>query len=407
MKEKSDYQHAVNWLFQQFPSYQQLGAPAYKPGLDNTRTLLSLLGNPQENLNIIHVAGTNGKGSTSSYMTALLSETGKRVGLFTSPHIFDFRERIRVQGKQIPEGFVVDFCNQVQNFYLEFTPSFFEITLAMALSFFQQEKCHFVILETGMGGRLDATNVVIPLVSVITNIGYDHQQFLGETLPEIASEKAGIIKPNVPVVIGLKQAAIQSVFSKKAQSSSSPIFYAADMPLEEIELNGYQQVNWHTAMVTLKVLGFEFSINIQDKAFRNLTNHSGLFGRMERVKDEPCVLLDVSHNRDGLLETVKCLPTISGNWHVIIGASRDKNLKEMITVFPSDMILHLCEFSNERSTDSQSLIEIKEKENLSGKVFREVNEGLQFCLSVMSPKDGLLVIGSFFLISDVDLGLFN
>jgi dihydrofolate synthase/folylpolyglutamate synthase len=258
-----------------------------------------------------------------------------------------------------------------------------------------------------MGGRLDATNVVVPLISVITNIGYDHQQFLGETLPEIAYEKAGIMKPNIPVVIGAKQAEVLTVFTGKAQNLASPICFASDIYLEEIELTGYQQVNWHTALVSLHQLGFEFPLHTQQKAFKNLSQHSGLFGRMERVQNNPCLILDVSHNREGLEETLKCLPAISGRWQMIIGASRDKNLKEMIASFPKNVTIHLSEFSNERSTDFQTLVELNIRENLSGQVFENVNKGIQFCLSKMSQKDGLLVIGSFFLISDVDLALFN
>jgi dihydrofolate synthase/folylpolyglutamate synthase len=201
----NSYQAAIDWLFQQFPSYQNIGASAYKPGLERVEQLLESFGNPHQKLRIIHIAGTNGKGSTSSFLASYFTEKGERVGLFTSPHIFDFRERIRINGKKITEEFVVDFCNRIQKLNIDIEPSFFEITFAMAVSYFHSENCSFCVLETGMGGRLDATNIANPIVSIITNIGFDHTQFLGNTYSEIAFEKAGIIKPNTPVIIGETQ----------------------------------------------------------------------------------------------------------------------------------------------------------------------------------------------------------
>lgn len=225
---QDNYQNTLDWLFSQFPSYQQLGAPAYKPGLENTQTLLSYFGNPQDSLRFIHVAGTNGKGSTCSYLASFLSNENEKVGLFTSPHIYDFRERIRVNGNMISEQEVLDFCGKVKDMDLKFQPSFFEITLAMALVHFSQQQCTWVVLETGMGGRLDATNVILPETSIITNIGFDHTQFLGHTLEEIAVEKAGIIKPNVPVVIGKQQKETSAIFEQFAKVNNSPIYFAED-----------------------------------------------------------------------------------------------------------------------------------------------------------------------------------
>ncbi|MFM7724354.1 MAG: bifunctional folylpolyglutamate synthase/dihydrofolate synthase, partial [Bacteroidota bacterium] len=212
----NNYSEAIAWLFQQFPSYQNIGASAYKPGLANTQHLLQNLGNPETKLRFIHVAGTNGKGSTCAFTASFLQQKGYRVGLFTSPHLVDFRERIRVNGQTIPEDKVLDFCNKVVQFNVDL--SFFEITLGMALVHFEQERCDYVVLETGMGGRLDATNVVTPLVSVITNIGLDHQAFVGNSLPESAGEKAGIIKQGIPVICREERPELQEVFRSKAAS---------------------------------------------------------------------------------------------------------------------------------------------------------------------------------------------
>jgi dihydrofolate synthase/folylpolyglutamate synthase len=401
------YQESINWLFEQFPSYQFKGASAYKPGLENTISLLQAFDNPQEKLKFIHVAGTNGKGSTCSFLTSLLVEKGEKVGLFTSPHIYDFRERIRLNGTEIDQAFVIDFCETIKQIELNFSPSFFEITLAMALCYFQQEKCNIVVLETGLGGRLDATNVVQPLISVITNIGIDHTQFLGETLEAIAFEKAGIIKKEIPVVIGERQIETTSVFEKRAKEQNATIIFAQEYNLPiELNLVGYQSKNLKTALVTLSLLSYSIDETLVEKALKNLRRNSGLYGRMEIVQKNPTLILDVSHNKEGIEATLKSLNLAENSKLIILfGASQDKAIEEMITFFPKNAEIHLCTFKNERSQTFEQLQEIKER-NLNIKaVHQEVNQTIKQLLPTLNKQDTLLVIGSFFLISDVKMHL--
>jgi dihydrofolate synthase/folylpolyglutamate synthase len=397
------YQESIHWLFEQFPSYQFKGASAYKPGLENTLFLLKAFDNPQEKLKFIHVAGTNGKGSTCSFLTSLLVEKGEKVGLFTSPHIYDFSERIRINGIEIDRAFVIAFCEKIKIVKLDFSPSFFEITLAMALCYFQQEKCSIVVLETGMGGRLDATNVVEPLISVITNIGIDHTQFLGETLAAIAFEKAGIIKKEIQVVIGERQIETTTVFEKKAQEQKASIIFAQEFHLPfELSLGGYQSKNLKTALVTLSLLSYSIDENLVEKALENLRRNSGLFGRMEIVQQNPTLILDVSHNKEGIEATLKSLNlTENAKLTILLGASQDKAIEEMLSLFPKNTEIHLCTFKNERSQSFERLQEIKMNNSKIEFVHKEVNQAIEELLPKLKKQDILLVIGSFFLISDV------
>ena len=397
------YQESIHWLFEQFPSYQFKGASAYKPGLENTLFLLKAFDNPQEKLKFIHVAGTNGKGSTCSFLTSLLVEKGEKVGLFTSPHIYDFRERIRVNGIEIDQEYVIGFCEKIKQIELNFSPSFIEITLAMALCYFQQEKCSIVVLETGMGGRLDATNVVEPIISVITNIGIDHTQFLGETLAAIAFEKAGIIKKEIQVVIGERQIETTSVFEKKAQEQKASIIFAQEFHLPfELSLGGYQSKNLKTALVTLSILSYSIDKNLVEKALENLRRNSALFGRMEIVQQNPTLILDVSHNKEGIEATLKSLNlTENAKLTILLGASQDKAIEEMLPLFPKNAEIHLCTFKNERSQSFERLQEIKMNNSKIEFVHKEVNQAIEELLPKLKKQDILLVIGSFFLISDV------
>jgi len=399
------YEESVNWLFKQFPSYQFKGASAYKPGLENTISLLQAFDNPQEKLKFIHVAGTNGKGSTCSFLTSLLVEKGEKVGLFTSPHIYDFRERISINGIEISSDFVIDFCEKIKQLKFNFSPSFFEITLAMALCYFQQEKCSIVVLETGLGGRLDATNVVQPLISVITNIGIDHTQFLGETIEAIAFEKAGIIKKETPVVIGERQFETTSVFKNKAQEQNASIIFSQEFqPPFKLNLEGYQSKNLKTALVTLSLLSYSIDETLVEKALKNLRRNSGLFGRMEILQKNPTLILDVSHNKEGIQATLSSLKLVENTkLTILFGVSQDKAIEEMITLFPKNTEIHLCTFKNERSQTFERLQEIKESNPTIKAVHQEVNQAIKLILPKMNKQDTLLVIGSFFLISDVKI----
>jgi len=405
------YSQAVTWLFEQFPSYQNIGAGAYKPGLYQTEELLRRLQIHPNFERIIHVAGTNGKGSTCAYISSILTEKGEKVGLFSSPHIFDYRERIRINGKQIEEIAVIDFCQRILHLNLEFEPSFFEITFAMALDHFQRNQCDSIVIETGMGGRLDSTNVLMPNISIITNIGLDHTQFLGNTITEIAGEKAGIIKRKTPVVIGTRQDQTTEVFLEKAREQEAPIFFADSELMtipEELELPLLQQVNLKTALSTLHHLQIPVSKELLIRAVQKLSINTGLFGRLSKIGTAPLTFLDVSHNSDGIKATMEAVSHLSfGKLHLIYGAAQDKNVKEILSLFPENAQIHLCEFKNNRSLSLTQLLEILKSDARVASVSTDLNELLLDIRNKADENDLVLVTGSFFLLSDIDLTRIN
>jgi dihydrofolate synthase/folylpolyglutamate synthase len=401
----ASYKDSIDWLFQQFPSYQMIGAGAYKPGLQQTKDLLNALGIQSTASKVIHVAGTNGKGSTCSYISSILTEKGERVGLFTSPHIYDFRERIRINGEQINESAVINFCQKILDLNLEFEPSFFEITFAMALDYFEQNQCSYLVIETGMGGRLDATNVLNSDISIITNIGLDHTQFLGETLGEIAGEKAGIMKPNKPVIIGQTQVEIAPLFKHISNELDAPLFFAdretMEIP-ETIKLPSLQGINLRTALCALNKLGVAVSEQALIQSIDHLSKNTGLYGRLTKISEHPQLVVDVSHNKEGVSATMKALNDFSfEQLHIIYGASQDKNVEEIVGVFPEDAQIYLVTFSNNRSMEEQQLKEFMKKDARIQSVSTNVNTLLESLRSSVSPKDFILVTGSFFLLSDL------
>jgi dihydrofolate synthase/folylpolyglutamate synthase len=402
------YQETIDWLFQQFPSYQAIGAAAYKPDLGNIIHLLDELGNPEKELRFIHIAGSNGKGSTSSLLASILKESGEKVGLFTSPHIQDFRERIRVNGEMISEQSVIDFCRPFQTEQLSIEPSFFEITFAMALEHFKKEACTICVIETGLGGRLDATNCITPLLSVITNISLEHTQFLGNTHEEIAFEKAGIIKPFVPVIIGETSHETKDVFTKQAELKNSPIYWAekfisgetVDFPL----LGSYQRNNFKTVLCALEILkqkGFSITHTTIQLGLNHLSENTGFYGRMQLISKEPNLILDVSHNVDGIQKTLESIQHINqGKLHIIYGTSSDKNYQEIVDLFPNDAQLYFSTFTNLRSISIEQIEELIEKKQLDAKLFSNVREAINVAQLTANKEDTILVFGSFFLISD-------
>jgi dihydrofolate synthase/folylpolyglutamate synthase len=397
------YTDCTEWLFSQFPSYQNLGASAYKPGLENTRAILAKVGNPETKLKFIHVAGTNGKGSTCAFLSSFLQQTGSRVGLFTSPHLVDFRERIRVNGKAIKEAEVIEFCQQVQAYEADL--SFFEITLAMALVHFNNEQCDYVILETGMGGRLDATNVVTPLLAVITNIGLDHQAFLGNTLAEIASEKAGIIKASVPVLCGEEREALSEIFQQKARSLNSPIVFTNERIDDPTEvLPAYQRKNAGLAMEALRILEIDTqSIKIQE-TWLNLFKETGFIGRLFQSERYPNLWYDASHNADGLNTTIESLMGMGiSNPIVIFGASNDKSLAHLSEFNDVIDAWYFCEFTNPRSYRGNHLMQVIDELKLKKtERFYQVNKAIHAALAHRKEHQAILVTGSFFLLSDCE-----
>lgn len=399
----NSYKECTEWLFSQFPSYQHQGASAYKPGLENTQAILKHVGNPEKELRFIHVAGTNGKGSTCAFITSFLQQSGYRVGLFTSPHLVDFRERIRVNGKPIGETEVINFCNQARETALDL--SFFEITLAMALVHFKGEHCDYVVLETGMGGRLDATNVVTPLLAVITNIGMDHQVFLGNTLPEIAGEKAGIIKPQIPVLCGEEREELMEIFRNKAEALEAPISYntaCIDDPTNA--LPAYQRKNAAIAIEALRILGINTEGIDAVATWHSLFDQTGFIGRLFPSSRYEKLWYDASHNADGFKTTMNALRRMGEkNLIVIFGASNDKSLTHLQDIKEEVANWIFCEFKNPRSYRGEPLKKVIDALGLTKiQIATNVNQAIQMALQIRSSSQGILVTGSFFLLSDCE-----
>ena len=396
------YEKSIEWLFKQFPSFQNLGAEAYKPGLSNVISLLNSFDNPQDKLQFIHIAGTNGKGSTASFTASILTELGEKVGLFTSPHIFDFRERIRVNGEKITEAEVISFCTKIKALKLDFEPSFFEITFVLALVHFHAKNCSICVIETGLGGRLDATNCILPKISIITNIGMDHMKFLGNTLKEIALEKAGIIKENTTVVIGKTQNEIKELFTDIAKEKNSQITFADESTSRTLELYpSYQIENLQTALKTLELLSYSITQKIIQKSICNLQKNTGLFARMTHINRNPTIILDVSHNEDGIKATLNALIiNPKGKLVVLLGSSNDKDINLHLNLFPENTTIYLCTFNNERSRNFEEYQILKTQNPKIKEVFADINLAITKLKKLLSKEDTLLVIGSFFLIAD-------
>lgn len=402
------YSDAISWLFEQFPSYQVLGSKAYKPTLENTIKLLSILDNPQDKLKFVHVAGSNGKGSTCSMIASALTEAGYKVGLFTSPHIEDYTERIRINGQPIDQESVVDFVEQMQSAKLDFDPSFFEMTFALALKHFNSQDCDIVVLETGLGGRLDATNVVTPLLSVITNISLEHTAILGDTLELIAAEKAGIIKKGAPIITAEKNPSIQAIFKAKADElGSSYIQYdenveiPADFPL----LGEYQRDNFRLAVSSLNELmkfGFSIDFNHVSLGLKRLKENTGFKARLQVWKQNPLTILDVSHNPDGIKKTLKTIRAINkGELYIVYGTSGDKDIVSIINELPVESRMYFTEFTNPRTAKIDQLKSAVEgKDYRSVEFFKEAKQAYESAQNTAKQSDTILIIGSFFLVAD-------
>ncbi len=410
--------------------FSRIGAKAFKPDLNNTKGLCKFLGNPEKQIKTVHIAGTNGKGSVSHMLAAIFQQCGYRTGLYTSPHLKDFRERIKVNGQMIDKKFVSAFVKKTQNITDEIKPSFFELTFAMSLDYFAQQKVDIAIIETGLGGRLDSTNVITPLLSIITNIGYDHMDILGNTLRKIAKEKAGIIKKNIPVVIGESLPETKNVFTTRADKLNAPLFFAqqqfrivatnySHQHLEIIvrnnnrsedkylfDLNGiYQQNNLLTVLTCIPILKKTFSLpNKKIKtALQNVKKLTGLYGRWEIILPNPFVVLDVAHNQDGmrqlLLQVNKCK---YNQLHIVIGMVKDKDITKMIAQLPSDAQYYFTQAQLPRALSSVDLKKIAEGYYLKGHSYSSVNSAVKSALNAASPDDMVLVCGSIFVVGEVN-----
>jgi dihydrofolate synthase/folylpolyglutamate synthase len=404
----SVYKETLDFLFSQLPMFQRVGAAAYKADLTNTIALCRLIGNPEQQLRFVHVAGTNGKGSVSHMTASVLQTAGYKTGLFTSPHLRDFRERIKINGQKISKEAVVNFVEQFRDDWAAIRPSFFEITFAMAVWYFKQEGVNIVVLETGMGGRLDSTNVVRPEVCAITTIGFDHMQFLGETIPAIAGEKAGIIKPTVPVVLGALQPEAHEVMLAKANSVHAPVFESRDFlgKVPELDLKGpYQRLNAPIALGLCHVLqqrGFRLTDADIAQGLSAVVANTGLLGRWQKLSEKPLTIADCAHNEEGLALAMRALSQYDfHNLHIVIGVSGDKELTGIMKLLPREANYYFTAADIPRALPADELQILAERFGLRGEVFSSVRKAYEAARMYAKPNDLIYIGGSVFVVAEV------
>ncbi len=434
-----NYKETIAYLFAQLPMYSRIGAAAYKEDLHNSIALCNALHNPQAKFKSVHIAGTNGKGSTSHMLAAMLQQAGNKTGLYTSPHLKDFRERIKINGEMIDKDFVVDFVQKTQTISETIEPSFFELTMAMAFDYFAHQQVDIAIIETGLGGRLDSTNIITPILSIITNIGYDHMNILGYTLEKIAGEKAGIIKPDVPVIIGEWLPETKAIFESKAARCNAPIYFTqekyvvADIMVTPqtlqcsvtdtsnhikenfiLDLNGiYQAKNLCTVLYAEGILmqhGFAINNAAEKYALANTKLLTGLHGRWDVIGQNPMLVLDVAHNEDGIkqvLEQIKWIhkneSTITRTVHFILGMVKDKEVNKILSLLPSDAQYY---FTNAHIPRALPAAELQLKAlsfGLTGDCFDDVNKAIDAAKKTTARDDLIIICGSVFLVGEVEI----
>ncbi len=434
------YQDTIDYLYSRLPLFSRVGPAAIKADLHNTIAICDFLDNPQHKFKTIHVAGTNGKGSTSHMLASIFQEAGYKTGLYTSPHLYDFRERIKVNGQMCSPEFVTSFTNRMKVLIDKIEPSFFEITVGMAFEYFAQEKCDIAIIETGLGGRLDSTNVISPELSIITNIGWDHMALLGNTLPEIANEKAGIIKSDTPIVISESIAETKTVFEQKAAALKAPIYFAENF----VEFNSFQN-NWHTSLFEftqplihyldaplfpksftvecdlpgkyqfknlkgvlvatqiLATMGWKLSASKILKALLNVKKNTGLMGRWECIQIKPRVILDVAHNEHGIHAILEQLETIYyTQLHIVTGMVKDKDVYAVLSLLPKKAKYYYTQSHIPRALPVNELATIGKRLGLIGEEYEQVNIAIAAANKNANHNDLILVIGSVFLVAEVD-----
>lgn len=421
-----DYQNTLTYLYESVPMFQQIGSGAYKEGLENTQALDEHFGSPHRQYRTIHVGGTNGKGSCSHTLAAILQEAGYRVGLYTSPHLVDFRERIRINGEQMPEAYVVDFVEKHRAFFEPLCPSFFELTTAMAFRYFADEKVDVAVIEVGMGGRLDCTNIITPDLCIITNISFDHTQFLGNTLAKIADEKAGIIKSGIPVVIGETTEETRPVFAAKAQEVHAPIIFAEDddlilgadsvdngfvyetRPYPDLqgELGGYYQIrNTNTilhAVAQLQAMSYHLDEAHVRGGFAHVNELTGLMGRWQKLGDNPLLICDTGHNTGGMTYITRQIKTIEyDRLHIVIGMVNDKDIRGVLGLLPQEATYYFTKASVKRALPEEELKKTAGEFGLHGEAYPTVAEAVRAAQEKSLPKDFIFVGGSSFIVADL------
>lgn len=400
------YKATLDWMFVQLPMYQQKGRIAFNAKLDKTLQLAEHLNHPEKKFKSIHVGGTNGKGSSSHMLASVLQEAGYKVGLYTSPHLKDFRERIRINGKTVSKKFVVNFIEDNRIFFKENKLSFFEMTVGMAFDYFAKKKVDIAIIEVGLGGRYDSTNIINPEVSLITNIGMDHTDLLGDTLGEIAFEKAGIIKSNTPIVISETQEEIRAIFEKIAVEKESKLVLADKTIDEEFEtdLLGYYQVkNSKGAIAVLKELkAFKITKKHIEKGFLNVTENTGLMGRWQVLGEDPKIICDTAHNTEGLSLVIEQIQQQKfNNLHIVLGFVKGKDLDAVLPLFPKEATYYFCKPDIPRGLDVSVLIDKAVYFDLKGDVYDSVSAALKAATEKASEKDFIFIGGSNFVVAEV------
>lgn len=420
-----NYQETIEYLFNSTPVFEKVGAKAYKPGLQTTETLDKHFGHPHRQFKSIHVAGTNGKGSCSHTLAAILQSEGYKVGLFTSPHLVDFRERIRVNGECINEQYIIDFVEKERSFFEPLHPSFFELTTALAFKYFAEQKVDIAIIEVGLGGRLDCTNIITPILSIITNISKDHTQFLGNTLADIAGEKAGIIKPGVPVIIGEDLPETRPVFQQKAQKENSPIIFAQDENQQEVQkaehINGkmeyttrtwgkltgelcgdYQAKNMNTILNAIKYLTLVKNKGTSIKnGISHVTELTGLMGRWQKIQDKPLVICDTGHNVGGwqyLAPQIKA--QACRQLRIVFGMVDDKDVTTVMKMLPKDAIYYWTQATTKRAIKVEKIAELGTSLGLNGNVYPSVNKAFKAAQADAAEDDFIFVGGSSYIVAD-------
>lgn len=433
------YQDTIDYLYSRLPMYSRIGAAAIKKDLDNTLSICNFLGNPEKKFKTIHVAGTNGKGSTSHMLASIFQEAGYNTGLYTSPHLYDFRERIKVNGVMCSEDFVTSFTNKMKGLIDKIEPSFFELTVGMAFEYFAENKCDIAIIETGLGGRLDSTNVISPELSIITNIGWDHMALLGNTLPAIALEKAGIIKKETPVVISEAIPETKKVFEEKATAMEAPIYFSEDF----LQLQSFQN-NWQTALFEfnqplihlldaplftknftvecdlpgkyqyknlkgvlvavqlLSQIGWKLKVPKILSALKQVKKNTGLMGRWECIQENPRVILDVAHNEHGIKALLEQLETIHyQQLHIITGMVKDKDIHAVLNLLPKNALYYFTQSHIPRALPANELAIIANEIGILGSTHENVNTAITEATKNANPNDLIIVIGSIFLVAEV------
>jgi len=429
-----NYQQTIDYLFSQLPMFHRVGASAYKANLDNTIEICRILGNPEKKIKCVHIAGTNGKGSVSHMVASVLQTAGYKTGLYTSPHLKDFRERIRINGKKIPKSNVIAFVSTYRKSFEAIQPSFFEYTFGMAVKYFADERVDIAVIETGMGGRLDSTNVVNSIVSVITNIGLDHTQFLGEAPEQIAFEKAGIIKHSVPVIIGQTQDDVLPVFRKKAQANDAELIIADKFfkavnarktggihPLYQMDIlregklylenlkcpltGNYQIKNIVTSLQVVEVLkmnGYSIGSSHTHQGIRNVKKNTGFKGRWQILGKSPLIICDTCHNVDGIKEVVAQLNEMQfKNLHFVLGFVKDKKIESILKLLPKDAVYYFCKANIPRGLDQNELLTSGKRFGLYGKSYKTVNDAFTASKKEAGKDDLIFIGGSTFVVAEV------